>query len=194
MEVLNSSQARNGGKAARFGGVSSPASIRIPNRDSLVFGNAATIDMWVRLDSMTGMNGWGSTVTDGTYAMTLVAKSHDREGAAFMVSSNGGMWAATYDGTWNDNSCTTYIANPNIPIGTWFRTTYVVSTTGGIKYYVNKQLAYECNNARPSFTTVNSQDLYIGKFRDEWFPLDGAVQDIAIYKSALSGDQIQALQ
>lgn len=188
-------EGRNGGKAAKLGGVSAPASIKIPNRDTLKFDNSATFDMWVRLDSMTGMDGYGRTVSDGTYAMSLVAKSHDRYGSAFMTTSTGGIWAATYNSTWsNGGACNIYIESPNIPLGTWFRVTYVVSSTEGIKYYVNQQLQSECKNARPSFAAMNAQDLYIGKFSDSWFPLNGAIQDIAVYKAALTTEQVQALK
>ncbi len=188
-------EGRNGGKAAKLGGVAAPASIKIPNRDTLKFDNAATFDMWVRLDSMTGMDGYGRTVSNGTYAMSLVAKSHDRNGSAFMTTSTGGIWAATYNSTWsNGGACNIYIESPNIPLGTWFRVTYVVSSTEGIKYYVNQQLQSECKNARPSFAAMNAQDLYIGKFSDYWFPLNGAIQDVAVYKAALTTEQVQALK
>ena len=40
---------------------------------------------------------------------------------------------------------------------------------------------------------MNGQDLYIGKYRDAWYPLNGAVQDIRIYQQALTDAQVQAL-
>ena len=40
---------------------------------------------------------------------------------------------------------------------------------------------------------MNTQDLYIGKYSDAWYPLNGAVQDIRIYQQALTDAEVQAL-
>lgn len=185
---------RNGGKAAKFNGVSDPASIRIPNTDNITFDTGATFDMWVRLDSMTGMNGNAQTVSNGQYVMTLLAKSHDRNGTAFTSTASGKSFWNTYNQTWaGSTSCTTNETFQAIPIGEWYRVTYAVSPATGIQTYINKQLYMNCPDIHPSFDAINSQDLYIGKYADEWYPLNGAIQDVSIYKAALTPSQIAVM-
>lgn len=185
---------REGRYAAKFGGISNPGYIRIPNQAAMQFTDGATFDLWARLDSLTGMDGYGRTVSNGAYAMTLLAKSHDRYGASFMVNSmtqTSSAWIASFDPSMN-GGCER-VEHPVVPLGVWRRITYVLSSTTGTQVYVNKRLAYQCPSARPDFTQMNSRDLYIGKFSDVWYPLDGAIQDIRIYKSALSAEQVAAL-
>lgn len=185
---------REGRYAAKFGGISNPGYIRIPNQAAMQFTDGATFDLWARLDSLTGMDGYGRTVSNGAYAMTLLAKSHDRYGVSFMVNSmtqTSSAWIASFDPSMN-GGCER-VEHPVVPLGVWRRITYVLSSTTGTQVYVNKRLAYQCPSARPDFTQMNSRDLYIGKFSDVWYPLDGAIQDIRIYKSALSAEQVAAL-
>jgi hypothetical protein len=185
---------RNGGKAAKFNGVNDPASIRVPNTDNIKFDTGATFDMWVRRDSMTGMNGYAQTVNDGQYVMALLAKSHDSNGTAFTTTGTGKSYWNTYDQSWFGNSnCTTDDAFPVIPIGEWYRITYTVSPTTGIQTYINKQLYVNCPDIHPSFDVMNTQDLYIGQYRSFWYPLDGAIQDIHIYKAALTSSQVSVM-
>jgi len=89
-------------------------------------------------------------------------------------------------------TCTIVNRNPGDSLGTWFRLTAVASTTTGTRIYHNKQLIYSCPSAVPNFTDMNTQDLYIGKYSDSWYPLNGAVQDIRIYQQALTDAEVQA--
>jgi hypothetical protein len=184
---------RNEGTAAKFYGINNPGHIRIPNRPEIQFTDAATFDMWVRADSSTGMNGWGS-ISDRS-AMSLLAKSHDRSGITIMMTPSPivNSWFATFDPTWSDANCQVVKSDSNVHLNTWFRITMVASSMEGTAVYINKDLMYTCANARPSFDWSNRQDLYIGKFSDYWYPLDGAIQDINIYKQALTKEQVQAL-
>ena len=60
--------------------------------------------------------------------------------------------------------------------------------------YTNKQLIFTCPSAVPNFAGMNSQDLHLGRYGSGgWYPLDGAIQDIRIYKQALTDAQVQAL-
>lgn len=185
--------------AVKFYGTGKPGNIRIPKRAEMQFTNAATFDVWTRIDSSTGMNGYGNAATTA-WAMAVLAKSHDRTGAALNTSPSptgvGYGWAgmSTFDSTWQDANCQITKKDFNVPLNTWFRLTEVISSTGGITAYVNKQLAYTCPNARPSFTAMNQQDLYIGQYGDNfWYPLNGAVQNLNIYKQALTKSQVEAL-
>lgn len=187
---------KDGRPAAKFGGVASPGHIRISNRAAIQFTDAATFDVWVRMDSLSGMDGNGSTQTNGAYAMAVIAKSHDRIGGAMMVNSltrsGGGMWLQSYDAGFGGSSCA-HVPHTLVPLGTWARLTYVLSSTGGVRGYLNGQLTWNCPGARPDFTVMNGNDIYIGKFSDFWYPFNGAIQDLKIYKQALTAAEIASL-
>ena len=190
----------NGRPAAKFNG----GSIIIPNRPEIQFTDGATFDVWARLDSNVGMNGWGSMVADTGWAMALMAKSHDRSGFVWLLqgyepaASGTGFGLstfATFDPSWSTggDTCQTLIRNPGVPVGQWFRVTGVASATTGLQMYVNKQLAVTCPDIHPSFAAGNTQDMYLGKYSDYWYPFNGAMQDLNIYQKALTDAEVQAL-
>ncbi|MEQ1594099.1 MAG: DUF1566 domain-containing protein [Casimicrobium sp.] len=191
----------NGRTAVKFNGPANPGAIRIPNTAAMQFTTGATFDFWARIDSDIGMNGFGQSATGG-WAMALVSKSHDSGSASINAFSPDlsypgggygfGAWASSVAG-WGTGPCTIAVRNPGDALGQWFRVTAVASATNGTRVYHNKQLVYSCPSAVPSFTGMNGQDLYIGKYRDTWYPLNGAVQDIRIYQQALTDAQVQAL-
>lgn len=185
---------KDGRPAAKFGGVASPGHIKINNRDALKFADGATFDMWVYMDSLTGMDGWGNTVKDGAYKMALLAKSHDRSGGVMLANSltnpDSNLFHA---GIGNWNLCN-HISSAPVPLGTWARVTYVFSSTSGTYGYLNKNLVWNCPSDRPDFAIMNTQDMYIGKFSDSWYPFSGAIQDLNVYSKALSSAQVSALQ
>lgn len=187
---------KNGRYAAKFGGVGNPGYIRIPNQKAMQFVDGATFDLYARMDSMIGMDGYGDTVTNGAYAMTLLAKSHDRAGISFMANSmtdpDTKFWSASFDPSMS-GACE-HLPHDPVPLGTWVRVTYTMSLSNGIRGYLDKKLIWQCPDARPDFSTMNEQDLYIGKFSDEWYPLNGAIQDIRVYKRALTATEVQTLQ
>jgi len=187
---------KDGRPAAQFGGVGAPGHIRIGNRAAIQFTDAATFDVWLRMDGLTGMDGYGRTVTDGAYAMAVVAKSHDRSGVALMANSltqpDSGLFLASFDARFGGSSCVS-LPHAAVTVGTWARLTYVLSSTTGVQAYLNGQLSYSCPDARPDFTVMNDNDLYIGKYSDSWYPFNGAMQDLTIYKKALTAQQVTAL-
>lgn len=187
---------KDGRPAAQFGGVAAPGHIRIGNRAVIQFTDEATFDVWVRMDGLTGMDGYGRTVTDGAYAMAVVAKSHDRSGVALMANSltrpDAGVWLASFDDRFGGNTCV-HVPHAAVAVGTWARLTYVLSSSTGVQTYLNGQLSYSCPGARPDFTVMNGNDLYIGKYSDDWYPFNGAMQDLKIYKKALTAQQVAAL-
>ncbi|TAG48821.1 MAG: hypothetical protein EAZ30_06605 [Betaproteobacteria bacterium] len=193
----------NGGRSAvKFNGVANPGAIRIPNTAAMQFNTGATIDLWARIDSGTGMSGANGLASTSGWAMALVAKSHDGGSVALNALANDsnaagsgygfGAWSSSVSG-WGTGTCTIVNRNPGAALGTWFRLTAVASTTTGTRIYHNKQLIYSCPSAVPNFTGMNGQDLYIGRYSSVWYPLDGAVQDIRIYQQALTDAQVQAL-
>jgi pimeloyl-ACP methyl ester carboxylesterase len=194
--VVNYITGKDGRPAIKLGGTDSPAAVRIPNSAAMQFTDGATFDMWVRQDSLTGMDGYGRIVTDGSFAMALIAKSHDRSGGTVLITTltqgnqGSGLFFAGVGSNWN--SCK-QVAYPPITLGDWARATVTFSATLGTKTYINQQLIWDCTGGT-SFTAMNTQDLYIGKFSDGWYPFNGAIQDINIYKKALTTAEVQALQ
>lgn len=173
--------------AVKFNG----GSIRIPNRSELQFDDAATFDMWIRLDSDIGMHGYGGFDSVG-WAMALLAKSHDRVGFGLMLGDKRKSHFASFDASW---ACGTSISfdDVNISIGEWFRVTVVASSLSGMSFYAKQKLIYSCPDARPSFAQSNTEDMYLGRFSDSWYPFNGAMQDLRIYKKALTPSEVAAL-
>jgi Concanavalin A-like lectin/glucanases superfamily len=190
-----------GRPAVKFSGA---GSIRIPNRAAIQFSTGATFDFWARIDSDTGMNGYGNYATSA-WAMTLIGKSHDTNGVLFNAyppdasfTGNNGYGLSlfsTYDTSYTDSSCTTYTKrHPGKTLGQWYRVTGVLSSTAGIRVYADKELVYQCLASRVNFTQANTQDLYVGfGSSGYWYPLNGAIQDLRVYQSALTDAQVQAL-
>jgi Concanavalin A-like lectin/glucanases superfamily len=190
-----------GRPAAKFSGA---GTIRIPNRAAIQFSTGATFDFWARIDSNTGMDGYGNYATSA-WAMTLIGKSHDTNGVLFNAyppdasfTGNNGYGLSlfsTYDTSYTDPSCTTYTKrHPGKTLGQWYRVTGVLSSTAGIRVYADKELVYQCLASRVNFTQANTQDLYVGLGSSSyWYPLNGAIQDLRVYQSALTDAQVQAL-
>lgn len=192
--VVNYIVGKDGRPAIKLGGTASPAAVRIPNSAAMQFTDGATFDMWVRLDSMTGMNGNGNVVSDGaSYVMALLAKSSDWNGGAVFISglTTGVAGGGPFWGGVDRSGCTVTAYTP-VPLGTWVRVTVVMSTTAGAQSYLNGQKLWSCTG-NVNFARMNTQDLYIGRFSDFWYPVNGAMQEINIYKKALTAAEVQAL-
>lgn len=190
---------RDGRPAVEFHGFHRPGVIKIPNSEKLRFVDGASFDMWIKINGDEGMDGWGNP-SKASWMMAFLAKSHDRNG--FMVggtqiiesslrNANGAIRAN--DQTWIGLVCETNDALSAVKYGNWYRLTVVISSTRGTFVYVNQQLVTSCLNARPRFVASNEQDLFIGRFKDKWYPFDGAIQDLRIYQIALSAQQVKAL-
>jgi hypothetical protein len=169
--------------------------IVIPNNSSMQFTTGATFDLWARMDSLTGWLLTGQIpVNDGNYAAALLAKSGPYTGATFLTNAYGNASIRTMDSTWWAGGCQTPVYT-NIPLNTWHRVTYTMSTTDGMQVYVNKKLVWSCQGSDQSFTVMNNNDLLIGGVLSAWGPYTtpGAIADIKIYKSALTAAQISQL-
>lgn len=173
---------KDNGAAVSFAGGSK---LKIPNRPEMKVGSGATFDIWVK--------------SNATGAGTVLAKSHDRTGAALMIAGTAAgvttAGVATFDLSWacpTKNSLRGEPIEP-IPYGSWFRLTVVIDPNNGYRAYLNKKLSSGCGDIKPNILVMDGQDSYIGGFSDYWWPLTGAVQDLKIYNSALTEEQVQAL-
>jgi Subtilase family/Concanavalin A-like lectin/glucanases superfamily len=189
---------------AAFSGIGVPAvkfsggRVIIPNNASIQFdARGMTMTAKVRIDSTTGMTGYGSYSSNrNEWVASIMAKSHDRTGAALSMVGTYRPFIGTFDGTWSSGGgCISEIGMwPNLPMGQWVRVTYIASRFSGTAAYVNGMIAWKCPNATPDFTSINSQDLHIGRFGDGfWYPMPGAIADIKIWQRALSAAEVSTL-
>ena len=169
-----------------FGGYDNPGHISIPNSESLALSNAATISAYVKPTSWVSENGYGSRVESGG-VMCFFAKSHDRTGMVFFVSGSD-------EGINNFASCSNNTLDINYQsqgnyLNKWTHIAYVFTGSKVLLYVDGKQVAEK--DYTPDFSTMNAQSLYLGKFRDSWYPFNGAIDEVRIYNRALSSSEIQ---
>lgn len=173
-----------------FGGLAEPAYILIKNSNSLKFENECSISLFVKPISWYGMDGWGRSTNKGA-AHTLFAKSHDRRGFAleYIGSSNEiRTHFATYE-AWAQKIDVGVLKGDLL--NKWVHIVYSIGKSQ-VKVYINGQLK-SASNAIPNFSTINRQDIYLGKFSDHWFPLNGVLDDVRIYNRALTENEVLQL-
>lgn len=170
--------------AYQFGGIDNPGYIYVPNSESLQFTDGATFSAYVKPTSWTNMDGYGyKTESNGVHC--IFAKDHDQSGVAFFLRGNDddiSFWTS-----WGDISCQAsgYFLNK------WIHVAFVYGD-GYARLYVNGQLMDE-KESTTNFSRVNGRNLYIGKFRDSWYPFSGLIDEVRIYNRALTGSEIKTL-
>ena len=63
---------------------------------------------------------------------------------------------------------------------------------GEFRIYLNGELK-STKQVTPDFSRANNEDMYLGKFSDYWYPMNGALDEVRIYNRALDGLEIQTL-
>ena len=174
--------------AYAFGGPHSPGSIRVPKSESLRIGNEWTFAAYVKPLGVTAMDGYGNNSSTG--AQTIMAKSHDRSGFVIMYNLNGDKFNTWMGGfaSWTKG------INANMPgsyLSQWVHVAYVYSN-GEFRIYLNGELK-STKQVTPDFSRANNEDMYLGKFSDYWYPMNGALDEVRIYNRALDGLEIQTL-
>jgi len=181
------------GSAALFGGYNDPADIYIPNSSSLQFNQDFSVAFAVKMTGFDGMDGWGSYSDAGVHA--VVAKSHDRNGTTLMVAkgnTQGNVYSFVASYEWNNPIGETAL---NSNVGKWVHFTYIFSNTQQkVKLYADGVLIATKDGFSQDFTSINSQDLYLGKYSDSWFPLNGSLDEVRIYNRALTKAEVKQLQ
>lgn len=173
-----------------FGGLAKPAYILIKNSNSLKFENECSISLFVKPISWYGMDGWGRSTNNGA-AHTLFAKSHDRRGFALEYIGNSNeirTHFATYE-AWAQKIDVGVLKGDLL--NKWVHIVYSIGKSQ-VKVYINGQLK-SASNAIPDFSIINRQDIYLGKFSDHWFPLNGVLDDVRIYNRALTENEVLQL-
>jgi len=178
------------GSAVKFGGLNNPSDILVRNNESLRLNQALTISALVKISEPMGMDNYGKRVANGVFS--LVAKSHDRYGGLYtrvgLNSSNlffadgGSYWQTSFG-----NAISTSDKKDE-----WVHVVYVVAN-GVSKIFLDGVLAKITNTGTPNFSRTNDQDLYIGKYSDEWYPSSAAMDDLRIYNRALTATDVKEL-
>ena len=181
-------------QAIKFGGISKPGHVKIPNSNSLKFQNELSISYWTTIDSYDGMDGLGKYISDEAPACVF-AKSHDRTG---FHSKN----AATKNGNFGSGFSNNYFNSPSFNLSgirkhiyllkNWIYVTYVINKDNGY-VYLDGLLNYSQSNIEVNFSIANKEDLYFGKFSDNWYPYNGKIDEFRIYNRALTPEEILQL-
>ncbi len=185
------------GSGALFGGFNNPAAVHVPNSSSLQFQQDFSVSVAVKMTTFSGMDGWGSSADYGIHS--LFAKSHDRNGVALMAYGDGSSGSvdvaghiATYGWTplnWNNPTVA-----PNAPANEWVHLTWVFSNSKHVaQFYADGVLIATDNGFSQDFSEMNNQDLYLGKFSDYWFPLNGVLDEVRVYNRALNKAEVVTL-
>ena len=188
------------GGGALFGGYNNPGSIHVPNSASLQFGTANSVSYFIKIDNPAGMSIYGSFATYGLFA--VVAKSHDVSSLTWMASINTSNQLSAGYGQYPGLILTsgTQVMNNGTNIlnglatgatGRWVHVVQVFDSVGAKTYY-DGQLADSWSGS-VDFTSTNTQDMYIGKFSDTWYPLNGTLDELKIFNRALSAAEVQVL-
>ena len=181
------------GGGAKFGGVANPGVILVPNSSSLTLGPTMSLSYFLKIDNSTGMNGYGNTVaSDGAHA--VVAKSHDRTGMVWLVYATAknelSTGPASYGIKWTAGTDVLNGWASGI-LGRWVHVVSVIDSVGS-KTYMDGRLAASVSGS-VNFGVTNTRPLYIGKYSDYWYPLNGTLDDLRIYNRALSLAEVQSL-
>lgn len=188
--TLTADRKGNANSAYQFGGMSNPNYILVKNSTTLQFSNECTISAFIKPSDWYGMDGWGYGSPNGVHC--YFAKSHDAKGITFLYSGSIND-ISTHLGSFESWAYNKTISASEIGnlLNQWVHFTYVLSKSS-VKVYINGRLK-ETYETTPDFTTTNTQDIYIGKFSDYWYPISGTLDDIRIYNRALSDAEVQAL-
>lgn len=172
--------------------------IQIPHRAEMEFTTGASFDFWVRIDKGQGSDGLLRFQTDRPWIAVLLGKSSDRLGMDLMAGGSTSHVLQSFGGSSFDMNmgfagCMRDDQRASVKVGQWFRLTWVFDAGRGIFAYVNQQSYLKCFASRPNFKIMNTQDLYFGANGGRYAPLTGSLQDVMIYRRALSEQEVKAL-
>lgn len=182
------------GGAATFGGYNNAAAIHVPNSSSLQFTDELTVAFAVNLATLQGMDGYSNLSEHGV--QSIIAKSHDRSGFAIISYSDTenslGSGIASFE--WAANGSAIATASNDNQVNTWKKYVYVFSNkTHTAKIYIDGVLVKTLENFNQSFDSANQQDLYIGKFSDFWYPVNGKIDEVKLFNRGLSASEVKKL-
>lgn len=146
----------------------------------------------MKLTDNSGMDGWGQHSSQGVH--TLIAKDHDRSGFVLMVLGNMNMdrvacnWISNNAYSWPSFSASVC---SSMDSHSWHHVTYSIGGNSTSIYVDGEKIA--TMNTVTDFSQANGRDLYLGKFSDQWYPLNGQMDNVRIYNRAVSGEEVRLL-
>lgn len=165
------------GNAATFSG----AAANCLHRPSFNLTDNFTWACWVKI-----------TNTVSTYQFILSeGRDYEKYGMNLITFTNGNIGLM-----YGTNSTLVILSSP--VLNTWYHITIVVSSTEGIKGYVNGDLAVTGPYRAPDYT-YNSSRFTVGKMSysytntTNYFPLNGQINDVRVYDHALSVKEIKEI-
>ncbi len=198
--IVNSTTGKIG-SAASFGGVNNPSDIHVPNSSSLQFTDALTFSYFVKLDSFSGMGDYSNVIPYGYHA--VIAKDHDWYGFMSRIdtsASGTGRLLFVNNRLDSNKDIAGALAGSftNSQLKEWTHVALVISKQQDgkvlVSYFLNGRLLSSSVDIKTlDFTVANSKDLYIGKYSDTWYPLNGSVDEVRFYNRALSDAEVLAL-
>lgn len=174
------------GNALKFNGTEKRATVTVPKSASLMFEDQMTVSYWVRLDNYTGMNGNGTTVLQGIHA--VFSKDRDTNGLMYnYIATDTKTNRFGVDNKFSSNT-------GDYSLGNWVHIAYVVSGNSITAYMNGNQVDYRSAETAINFASSNNAPLYIGRFQhNDYYPLNGALDDFRMYNRALTSAEIQSL-
>ncbi len=183
------------GQALRFGGYYNPSYIVVPNSATLSFSDNFTFSLWFNIQSNTSMDAWGQASEYGNQA--LLGKSGDRSGLVLQASrsTTDGLW---YPSAFNGRCCGSsgkgLLSDYGIVLNEW----HMIALThgnGSVRLFVDGVLRNELSTNEFNLNqSMSGQPIHIGVQQDAtWYPLNGMLDEIRIYRRVLDVTEIQAL-
>ncbi|MGX9686122.1 LamG-like jellyroll fold domain-containing protein [Deinococcus wulumuqiensis] len=187
------------GKAAQFGGYDNPGWIQVPNSTEFDLDTGVTYSVWVKMNSTEGEDGYGSKVASGAHG--LLSKGGDRYGYSFMTAADPstgacrGPWLVSYQAVDSAGG-----KGPGVPesattptcVGQWNNFAVTIKSDR-VELFVNGELM-KSDNGNYGNTEMNTADLFLGVSNEgSWYPLNGALDSVRIYRGVLSADMIRKL-
>ena len=183
------------GKAFQFGGIDNPSHIVVPNSPTLAFTDSFSISFWFNILSYKCMDNYGGVSYDGfNGAQWLFGKSCDVNGIdidVYRSASDSLLHVQMENG--KTNGTDEVIHGLGFNLGQW---AFIAATIGNgrVKFYQDGALIADTTeawfNLNPSTAT---NDIYIGENSCNFYPLNGTLDEIRIYRGVLSSNEIAAL-
>jgi len=177
----------NSANASNYGGTGSPGRVTVANSSTLQFTTGASFAMWFKLNSNVGTNGSGNIVAGGSHC--IFSKDGDAGGGLWCLTALNGSNLSFSIG--NVSMTTMTYVHPGYTVGQWLHLAYVMDA-GIQRLYING--VEVATLTQPSnFGTMNTRQFCLGRFGSNWYPINGAIDEVRIYNRALNPAEITSL-
>ena len=161
--------------------------LRVPHDASLNITSAITIAAWVN----TSNSGW-----DGVLAKNPSAGSNSNHAGNYELRIESGGRHQTFlfeQGSPNSTTSVNTSGVSSVPTNVWSHLAFTGTKGGTYTFYLNGT-AVRSGSLSSNFGVTNANPLYIGSRADLFTPMDGRLDDVAVFNEVLSQAQIQAIR